>query len=48
MSKINEEVDENFLKTTMLNLLVKYNIPEIQKNLIVEISIYKDEILQPY
>ena len=50
MSKINEEVDENFLKTTMLNLLVKYNIPEIQKkNLIVEIlyDIKGYGILQP-
>ena len=30
MSTVSEEVDDNFLKTTIINLLAKYNLSEIQ------------------
>lgn len=50
MSTVSEEVDDNFLKTTIINLLAKYNLSEIQKQEIISEIIYDIKgygILQP-
>lgn len=50
MSNIKEEPDENFLKTTIMNLLMRYNVSEIEKQEILTEIIYDIKgygILQP-
>jgi len=50
MSNIKKEPDENFLKTTIMNLLMRYNVSEIEKQEILTEIIYDIKgygILQP-
>ena len=51
MANVKEEVDDNFLQTTIMKLLLRYNVPEIQKQEILTEIIYDIKgygILQPY
>lgn len=50
MANIKEEADDNFLKTTIMKLLIRYNVPEIQKQEILTEILYDIKgygILQP-
>jgi len=50
MANIKEEPDDNFLRTTIMKLLLRYNVPEIQKQEILTEIIYDIKgygILQP-
>lgn len=50
MANIKEEPDDNFLKTTIMKLLLRYNVPEIQKQEILTEILYDIKgygILQP-